>query len=190
VEWDAEQRLSDPVFLQCQHQSAQLWILARCLDRPSRRLHALLRDLYLWQQLRDMGINFVFSAQLDQQPDEHHYRMRLFGQRGNLHYNRMNKTRCLCSIRPDIRCDTSHCDIAGPGQPGNPNQCRICWLRLNKPPSVARPSGGTRWSPCLFLGEVLDKLGCSCPAKWIRTCAIHKVCNLDQCKSCSDYEEA
>ena len=79
--------------------------------------------------------------------------------------------------------------MAGPGQPGNPNECRICWLRLNKPISVDRPSDGVRSSPCLFLGEVLDKLGCSCPAKWIRACAIHKVCNLDQCKSCPDYEE-
>ncbi|HTU90066.1 MAG TPA: hypothetical protein VMF69_08210 [Gemmataceae bacterium] len=108
----------------------------------------------------------------------------------------MKQTRCLCSIRSDIRCDDGHCDIAGPGQPGNPNQCRVCWLRLNKPSSPGRPSlsSGTgvlagRSSPCLFLGELLDKLGCSCPAKWIRSCAIHKVCNLDRCKSCPDYEE-
>jgi len=111
----------------------------------------------------------------------------------------MNKARCLCSIRTDIRCDDTHCDIAGPGQPGNPNECRICWLRLNRhlPSAIRYPAvsgqriadGGQRSSPCLFLGEVLDKLGCSCPAKWIRACAIHKVCNLDQCKSCPDYEE-
>ncbi len=40
---------------------------------------------------------------------------------------------CLCTGRADIRCDENHCDIAGPGAPGDPNNCRICWLRLGMP---------------------------------------------------------
>ena len=102
----------------------------------------------------------------------------------------MSPKSCLCGGRTDIRCDDSHCDIAGPGKPGDPNECRVCWLRLNKPPSPVRPGiEADRSSPCLYLGEVLHKLGCSCPAKWIRGCAIHKVCNLQQCKTCPDYEQ-
>ncbi|HTU89586.1 MAG TPA: hypothetical protein VMF69_05760 [Gemmataceae bacterium] len=94
--------------------------------------------------------------------------------------------KCLCSNRSDIRCDSSHCDLAGPGKPGDPTQCRVCWLRLNKPPSA--PSPPPRSAPCWFLGEVVDKAGCACPAKWLRKCAIHTICTLDQCKSCPDYE--
>lgn len=93
---------------------------------------------------------------------------------------------CLCDGRADIRCDAEHCDLAGAGQPGNASECRVCWLRLNRPPPA--PSERRRAAPCLFLGEVVDKRGCICPAKWIRICAIHKVCNLDQCKNCPDYE--
>lgn len=97
----------------------------------------------------------------------------------------MKRIPCLCDGRIDIRCDATHCDIAGPGQPGNPNECRVCWLRLQRPPS----SGTMRRSlPCLYLGKVVDKQGCTCPAKWLRHCDIHKVCNLDQCKNCPDYE--
>ena len=40
---------------------------------------------------------------------------------------------CLCSGRADIRCDDRHCDLAGPGAAGDPNNCRICWLRLGRP---------------------------------------------------------
>jgi hypothetical protein len=39
---------------------------------------------------------------------------------------------CLCDGRTDIRCTEHHCDLAGPGEPGNPNECRVCWLRLGK----------------------------------------------------------
>lgn len=46
---------------------------------------------------------------------------------------------CLCDGRADIRCDAAHCDIAGPGEPGNPNSCRVCWKRLSQPP-VQGPS--------------------------------------------------
>ncbi len=34
---------------------------------------------------------------------------------------------CFCKGRKDIRCDDTHCDIAGPGSPGNANECRVCW---------------------------------------------------------------
>jgi hypothetical protein len=102
---------------------------------------------------------------------------------------------CLCDGRADIRCDEQHCDLAGPGSPGNPHQCRVCWLRLKKVRSEQRESEEknrmpvfTRSAPCLFLGEIVDKLGCACPAKWIRCCTIHKACNLERCKNCPDYE--
>ena len=45
----------------------------------------------------------------------------------------------MCDNRTDIRCTASHCDIAGPGAPGNSNSCRVCWLRLGRP-SVKPPS--------------------------------------------------
>lgn len=98
----------------------------------------------------------------------------------------MKSVPCLCDKRNDIRCDDVHCDLAGPGSPGDRNQCRVCWLRLRKPP--ASPKTLPRSAPCWYLGEIVDKKGCSCPAKWLRQCAIHKVCNLDQCKNCPDYE--
>gem|GEM_PF-2959618 len=115
----------------------------------------------------------------------------------------MKDVPCLCDRRNDIRCDPTHCDLAGPGQAGNPNECRVCWLRLKKVSSETKgseenhrtsplASGSarlTRILPCLYLGEVLDKQGCACPARWLRACAIHKVCNLQQCKICPDYEE-
>jgi hypothetical protein len=43
--------------------------------------------------------------------------------------------------------------------------------------------------PCLFLGKVIDKLDCPCPGKWIRTCGVKKVCTIEQCKLCTDYQE-
>lgn len=91
---------------------------------------------------------------------------------------------CLCDDRTDVRCDAWHCDLAGPGAPGDVNQCRVCWLRLQQPELPAREQ---RTAPCLFLGEVLDQLGCPCPARWLRRCEIHKVCTLEQCKVCPDY---
>lgn len=92
---------------------------------------------------------------------------------------------CLCTGRTDIVCNAVHCDLAGPGAPGDANECRICWLRLG---SVGNLSRRERNQPCLFLGEVMDKLDCPCPAQWLRACAIHKVCTLTQCKICVDYQ--
>lgn len=45
----------------------------------------------------------------------------------------MNDIPCLCDGRTDIVCTEDHCDIAGPGEPGNANSCRVCWHRLGKP---------------------------------------------------------
>lgn len=42
--------------------------------------------------------------------------------------------------------------------------------------------------PCLYLGEVLDRLGCPCPGRWLRACAIHSACTIEVCKSCPDYD--
>lgn len=47
---------------------------------------------------------------------------------------------CLCDRRKDIRCDAVHCDLASPGAPGDPNQCRFCWLRLRGEIRVEVPS--------------------------------------------------
>lgn len=89
-------------------------------------------------------------------------------------------THCLCSRRTDIRCDQSHCDLAGPGQPGNPNQCRTCWIRLGRPrtqhseiqqppPLTAKPTLG--YGPGTELMKLMNSLGikkkagCGCAAK-------------------------
>lgn len=97
----------------------------------------------------------------------------------------MKDTPCLCDDRTDIRCEDNHCDLAGPGQPGDANECRVCWLRLqlDSKPIIRRSL------PCLYLGEVKDQLKCPCPQKWIRACEIHSVCTLEICKICPDYEE-
>jgi hypothetical protein len=95
----------------------------------------------------------------------------------------MNQPPCLCTGRSDIRCDAGHCDLAGPGAPGDADQCRVCWLRLNQPAPAPQ-----RVLPCLFLGPVLNRLGCDCPRQWLRQCELHKVCTLEQCKQCPDYE--
>lgn len=91
---------------------------------------------------------------------------------------------CLCDGRIGMRCDEQYCDLAGPGAPDNPNQCRVCWLRLNQPP----PAEPQRAMPCLFLGDIVDQRGCACPARWLRECVIHHICTLDKCKSCPQYE--
>lgn len=89
-------------------------------------------------------------------------------------------THCLCTNRKDIHCDESHCDLAGPGQPGNPNQCRTCWVRLGRPrtqhseiqqsPLLAvKPTLG--YGPGTELMKLLESLGikkkagCGCAAK-------------------------
>jgi hypothetical protein len=81
------------------------------------------------------------------------------------------------------------------------DQCRLCWLyhhdaayhRLwggeGQVPAMAQPSSSpTRGLPCIYLGDIVDKLGCACPGRWVRKCDVHQTCTLQQCKSCPDYE--
>jgi hypothetical protein len=119
---------------------------------------------------------------------------------------------CLCDGRSGIRCDETHCDLAGPGRPGEANECRVCWLRLatrsplpcthGRGESSFSPlprSGGEgrergvslvrRSLPCVYLGDVKDRVNCPCPKMWVRACALHSECTLEQCKVCPDYEE-
>jgi hypothetical protein len=84
-------------------------------------------------------------------------------------------------------------------EPRNPDSCHLCWLYENDPgyralwdgnpmPLLSQGPSQTRSLPCIFLGEVIDKLDCPCPGKWLRTCALHKICTLTVCKKCEDYQ--
>jgi hypothetical protein len=80
--------------------------------------------------------------------------------------------------------------------------CRLCWLFVTDPayrqlwggsdptptPGPAGEGFAERNFPCIYLGDVLDKLNCPCPAKWVRKCGLHDICTIDGCKSCPDYE--
>jgi len=100
------------------------------------------------------------------------------------------KTYCLCRDRTDIRCDDEHCDIAGPGEPGNPNSCRICWNRLGRnpvpPPSpikrlfnfaVASFHHARRGLPLASEGESRRRLGICERCDWYDAAA-------DRCAKC------
>jgi hypothetical protein len=78
--------------------------------------------------------------------------------------------------------------------------CKTCWLyhhdddyhqlwggegKAAKAPLVTRQ----RSLPCLYLGEVVDRLGCPCPGRWLRRCGLHGTTTIEQCKTCSDYQE-
>jgi hypothetical protein len=76
--------------------------------------------------------------------------------------------------------------------PGEP-PCRHC---LPKIPSGARfgapallSAAPERTVPCLYLGPVIHQGGCPCPARWLRHCDLHRCCTLQDCKTCSDYQE-
>lgn len=98
------------------------------------------------------------------------------------------------------------CDRVRFRAPYTADQCRLCWLyhhdaayhRLwggdgsvqavmteGTDPLTDRPS---RSEPCIYLGDILDKLDCACPARWVRGCAVHQTCTLQRCKTCPDYE--
>jgi hypothetical protein len=86
-------------------------------------------------------------------------------------------------------CDGNHAPIhAGPY---TLDQCRVCWLYHNDPAYRAlweNSEPSPRSLPCVFLGEVIDRLGCPCPARWRRGCAVHGECSLELCKACPDYQ--
>lgn len=125
----------------------------------------------------------------------------------------MSKPPCLCTGRADVVCTDTHCDLAtGCGQPGNPNECRVCSIRLKKcDPSAANPvpnapgdvapSPLPRRTPCRYLGDLTGGMvECgSCPHGKTKlrlyACALHVVCTLGAatgeymgCLTCPDYE--
>lgn len=108
---------------------------------------------------------------------------------------------CFCTNRTDIRCDDTHCDIAGPGSPNNGNECRVCWNRLGLNPAlhgrvVEQPPALTsslrrypltfrKQHPCIhlgdFTGETRDCIFCG-GAKNIplRACALYGECTTEK----------
>ena len=103
---------------------------------------------------------------------------------------------CLAE-HPDIRCDETHCDVAGPGKPFDKSQCRPCWVRLGglNQAQPAKPPPLPRTQPCFYLGEVLDRRGMACVKNWLRQCAVHGRCTTGDlqagvacCVTCRDYE--
>jgi hypothetical protein len=95
-----------------------------------------------------------------------------------------------------------HCDRNG---------CRLCWLAANDPRyrtlwgvEGSSPLTGKPWAPkpaerpkpeCIYLGVVLDRLGCQCVGKWVRGCEKHGQCTtrtkrdgVTCCAGCPDYE--
>jgi hypothetical protein len=78
------------------------------------------------------------------------------------------------------------------------DQCRPCWLYHNDPSYRALWGGpgeasgpaapGPGSLPCIFLGPVLDKAGCACPARWVRACEVHTTTTITHCKECPDYQ--
>ena len=74
--------------------------------------------------------------------------------------------------------------------PGSPATCRLCWLYENDAGYRALWDGApSRSLPCVHLGDVIDRLGCACPGRWLRRCGLHAVCTLEVCKRCEDYQE-
>ena len=76
-----------------------------------------------------------------------------------------------------------------------PTTCRLCWLyehddgyrvMWDGTPAAPPPE---RSLPCVHLGDVIDRLGCPCPGRWLRQCGLHGECTLDICKRCDDYQE-
>jgi hypothetical protein len=55
---------------------------------------------------------------------------------------------------------------------------------------------GKARGPCLHLGEVIDRLDCPCPARWVRACGVHGRCTINDpesplpcCTLCPDHQE-
>jgi hypothetical protein len=77
-------------------------------------------------------------------------------------------------------------------RPGAP-PCRHCLPKLPArerfPAPASYSAAPGRTLPCLYLGPVVDQGGCPCPARWLRHCDLHRFCTLQDCKTCSDYQE-
>lgn len=80
-------------------------------------------------------------------------------------------------------------------KPCSCGQCRLCFLYASDPAyrrlwdgmAADEATPQPRALPCLFLGPVLARGDCPCPAKWTRRCELHGTTTLDACKGCSDY---
>ena len=81
-----------------------------------------------------------------------------------------------------------------------PQTCRLCWLYQHDgayralwggaPPGPSAAAAPARRSlPCVHLGEVIDRLGCPCPGRWLRRCGLHAATTIEQCKTCADYQD-
>ncbi len=71
-------------------------------------------------------------------------------------------------------------------QPGKP-PCAFCQSRGAG--QTPLPTTSERSLPCIYLGNVLDRQGQMCPARWLRQCDLHQLCTLQDCKNCPDYQE-
>ncbi len=116
---------------------------------------------------------------------------------------------CLCTDKPGVTCDATHCDLAGPGAPGDASQCRICWLRLRR---RARTLARFAPAPCIHLGgsavhldgspaAPADCKGCGMKGRRVevRRCTVHALCTTEHtadlegvrlacCRGCPDYQ--
>lgn len=75
---------------------------------------------------------------------------------------------------------------------------RRLWGEEAMAPRNARPApaAGTprRTRPCLFLRDVISRMGHACPKRWLRGCDVHGRCATDDdslgvavCQTCEDY---
>jgi hypothetical protein len=82
-------------------------------------------------------------------------------------------------------CQTDHAP--------RPDSCRLCWLYEHDDAYRALWDGRPvpdRSLPCVYLGDVLDRLGRPCPGKWLRRCGRHGTCTIETCRTCGDYDPA
>jgi hypothetical protein len=119
----------------------------------------------------------------------------------SLHFNGLAVSNCCSGTVDGDAMTHPRCNGQHPGREARPgpyslDQCRLCWLALNdsayrqEPPAVPDPPPhASRSLPCLHLGEVIDRLGCPCPGRWLRQCGVHGTTTVQQCKQCPDYEE-
>ncbi len=71
---------------------------------------------------------------------------------------------------------------------------RAAWGGEPAPPRMPPPPAApvTRSLPCVYLGEVTDRLNCNCPGRWLRKCSLLRrgVSVNGDCKKCEHYEGA